>query len=75
MVKNLRTVQETQVQSLGREELLRKGRQPTPVFLSGRSQTEEPDGLQPMRSEKELDTTWQPNSKQQCKENLASNIY
>ena len=35
MVKNLCARQETQVQSLGREDPLEKGMQPTPVFLPG----------------------------------------
>ena len=35
MVKNLPAVQETQVQSLGGEDPLEKGRQPTPIFLPG----------------------------------------
>ena len=37
VVENLPTMQEAQVQSLGREEPLRKGWQPTPVFLRGKS--------------------------------------
>jgi len=36
-VKNLPAVQETQVQSLGQEDVLEKGMVPTPVFLSGES--------------------------------------
>ena len=36
-VKNLPTMQETWVQSLGREDLLEKKWQPTPVFLPGKS--------------------------------------
>ena len=47
---NLPAMQETGVQSLGREDPL-EGRawQPTPVFLPGESpRTEEPDGLQSM---------------------------
>ena len=35
MVKNLPTTQETWVQSLGQEDPLEKGMQPTPVFLPG----------------------------------------
>ena len=38
-VKHLPTVQETQVQSLGWEDLLEKEWQPTPVFLPGKSHT------------------------------------
>ena len=37
MVKDLPAVQETQVQSLCREDPLEKERQPTPVFLPGES--------------------------------------
>ena len=35
LVKNLPAMQETQVQSLGQEDPLEKGMQPTPVFLPG----------------------------------------
>ena len=35
MVKNLLAMQETQVQSLGREDPLKKESLPTPVFLPG----------------------------------------
>ena len=35
MMKNLPVMQETWVQSLGREDLLRREWQPTPVFLPG----------------------------------------
>ena len=35
MVKNLPSMQETQVQSLGREDPLEKAWQPVPVFLPG----------------------------------------
>ena len=34
-IKNLPAVQETQVQSLGQEDVLEKGMVPTPVFLPG----------------------------------------
>ena len=44
MVKNLPAVQERQVQSLGGEDPLEKGMQPTPVI----PWTEEPGGLQSM---------------------------
>ena len=37
MVKNLPTTQGTWVQSLGQEDPLEKGMQPTPVFLTGES--------------------------------------
>ena len=37
LVKNLPTVQETQVQFLGREDPQRRKWQPTPVFLPGKS--------------------------------------
>ena len=50
MVKNLPAMQETQVQSLGQEDLTwRRQGQPTPVFLPGESPwMEEPSGLQYM---------------------------
>ena len=35
MVKHLPAMWETQIQSLGQEDPLEKGMQPTPVFLSG----------------------------------------
>ena len=35
MVKNLPAMWETQVQSLGQEDSLEKGMEPTPVFLPG----------------------------------------
>ena len=38
-------MQETQVQSLGREDPLEKDMQPTPVFLPGKSHGEKPGGL------------------------------
>ena len=47
-VKNLPVMQETQVLSLDWQDPLEKGLQPTPVFLLGESQTEEPGGLQSM---------------------------
>ena len=37
MVKHLPTVQETQAQSLGQEDLLERKWQPTPMFLPGKS--------------------------------------
>ena len=50
MVKNM---QETQVRSLGWEDPLEKGRQPTPVFLPGESPwAEEPGELQTMGSQR-----------------------
>ena len=46
MVKSLPAVRETWVRSLGWEDLLKDGMQPTPVFLPGESpRTEEPGGL------------------------------
>ena len=57
MVKNLPAVQETQVQSLGREDLLEEERQPTPGLLPGEFLwTEEPGGHSPWGC-KESDTT------------------
>ena len=53
MLKNLPPVQETQVQSLGWEDPLEKGGQPTPVFVPGESQgPEEPGGLQSIGSQR-----------------------
>ena len=51
MIKNVLAMWETQVQSLGWEDLLEKGL-PMPVFLPGESPwTEEPGGLQSMKSQ------------------------
>ena len=53
MVKNLPTMQETYVQSLGWEDPLEKGKTTTPVFFPGESPwTEEPGGLQSMGSQR-----------------------
>ena len=53
MVKNLPAVWETWVHSLGWEDLLEEGMQPTPVFLPGESPwTEEPGRLQSTRSQR-----------------------
>ena len=46
VVKNLPLMQETQVQSLGREDPQRRAWKPTPVFLPGKSRTEEPGRLE-----------------------------
>ena len=52
-VKNLPAMQETWVQSLGREDLLEKGMAAHPSILAWRIPwTEEPGGLQSMGSEK-----------------------
>ena len=49
MVKNLPTMRDTQVQSLGWEESLEEGMAAHPVFLPGETPwTEEPGGLQSM---------------------------
>ena len=49
MVKNLPTVQETRVQSLGQEDPLEKGMATHPSILAWRiPRTEEPGGLQSM---------------------------
>ena len=45
MVKNLLAMQETWVRSLGQEDPLEEVWQPTPVFLPGESQIEQPGGL------------------------------
>ena len=53
MVKNLRAIQETQVQSLGREDSLEKGMAIHSSILAWRIPwTEEPGGLQSMGSQK-----------------------
>ena len=53
MVKNVPAMQETQDQSLGQEDPLEKGWQPTPVFLPWRIPwTEKPGGLQSMGSQR-----------------------
>ena len=51
-VKNLPTMQETQVRSLGQEDLLEEGMATTLVFLPGKFLSEEPDGLQSMGSQR-----------------------
>ena len=57
MVKNLPAMQETHVQSLGREDQLEKEMATYSSILAWRIPwTEEPGGLQSMRSQ-ELDTT------------------
>ena len=46
MVRNLPTMRETQVQSLGQEDLLEKGMATYSNILAGKNPwTEEPDGL------------------------------
>ena len=53
MVKNLPTIWETWVRSLGWEDPRRRAWQPTPVFLPGESPwTEEPGELQSMGSQR-----------------------
>ena len=53
MVKNLSAVQETWVQSLDQEDPLEKGMVTYSSILAWRiPQTEEPGGLQPMRSQR-----------------------
>ena len=57
MVKNLPAMPETQVWSLGREDAVEKGRQPTPGFLPGESHGQRSlVGCSPW-GHKELDTT------------------
>ena len=56
MVKNLPAMQETWVRSQVRKIPSKREWLPTPVFLSGESQREEPVGLQSMRSQR-VDTT------------------
>ena len=63
-VKNLSSMQETQAQSLGREDPLEKGVAPHSSILAWRIPwTEESGRLQSMGSQKELDTIWQLNNK------------
>ena len=64
-VKNLSSMQETQAQSLGREDPLEKGMAPHSSILAWRIPwTEESGRLQsPWGSQKELDTIWQLNNK------------
>ena len=53
LVKNLPALWETWVRSLGWEDPLEEGMEPTPVFLPGESSwTEEPGGLQSMGSQR-----------------------
>ena len=55
VVKNLPEIQEPQkmqIQSLGWEDPLEKEMAATPVFLPGESLTEEPGGLQSIRSQR-----------------------
>ena len=57
MVKRLPTMRETQVQSLGREDLLEKEMATTPVLLPGKSHGQRSlVGYSP-RGRKDLDTT------------------
>ena len=57
VVKNLPTMQETQVRFLGQEDLLEKGIEPTPVFLPGESLGKRSlAGYSPW-AHKDLDTT------------------
>ena len=63
MVKNLPEMQETRVQFPGREDSLEKEMATHLSILAWEIPwTEEPDGLQSMGSQKELDTTEQLNS-------------
>ena len=48
----MQVIQETQIQSLGWEDPLEKEMAATPVFLPGESLTEEPGGLQSIRSQR-----------------------
>ena len=61
LVKNLPAVQETWVQSLGREDPWRKEWQPTSVFLLGKSHGERSLAGYSLWGRKELDTTEQWN--------------
>ena len=56
-VENLRAMRETRIHSLGQEDPLEKGWQPTPVFLSGESHGQRSlEGYSP-QGRKESDTT------------------
>ena len=57
MVKNLPAMWEIWVQSLGQEDPLEKGRQPTPVFLPGESHGQRSLAGYCSWGRKELDTT------------------
>ena len=53
LVKNPPAMQETLVQSLGREDPLEEGMAPTPVCLPGEApRTEEPGRVQPLGSQR-----------------------
>ena len=53
MVQNMPAMQVTQVQFLGQEDPLEKGMATHPSILAWRiSETEEPDGLQSMKSQR-----------------------
>ena len=58
VVKNPPVMQETWVRSWVRKIPWRRKCPPTPVLFPGKSQTEEPEGLQPMESLKSLTRTW-----------------
>ena len=58
VVKNPPVMQETWVRSWVRKIPWRRKCPPTPVFFPGKSQTEEPEGLQPMESLKSPTRTW-----------------
>ena len=57
MVKNVPIMQETRVQSLGREDPVEKGKLPTPVFFSGESHGERSLVGYSVRNRKGSDTT------------------
>ena len=57
MVKNPPAMQETQVRSMGQEDPLEKGMQPTPVFLPGESHGQRSLTAYSPWGCKELDTT------------------
>ena len=57
MVKDPPAMQETRVQSLGREDPWRKEQQPTPVFLSGESHRQRSLAGYSSWGHKESDTT------------------
>ena len=75
MVKNSSAMWETGVPSLGWEDPLEEGRQPTPVFLPGESPwTEKPGGLQSMGSQRVGHNWATKHSTAHCLVNILINV-
>ena len=80
LVKNLPAMRETWVRSLGWENSLEEGLQPTPVFLPGESHGQRSLAGYSARRGKELETPEQPSTSTPCtvpakiKEQLGSNL-